>query len=202
MSGNTRGVGISKFAFLQPLVHYVKPIFAAENLPEHSAALAAVQNYLDAVLAENQTAAHKLSTEKTRILQACQAPQYDGRYCRILCEEAGSGLPVRGVGHHAILLDIEEALAELNVEENLINLWRLAFAQPLHCLAHRQAYQVIYASGPSVVADHPACRRINQAASSVSSATGPSPAATSKHTPVNLTRKVAVLHDQAGKDAQ
>ena len=197
-----RGGEISKFAFLHPLVHYVKPIFAAETPSVHSAALAAAQGYLDAVLAENQTAAHKLSTEKTRILQICQAPQYEGRYCRILCEDLGPGGPIRRVGHHAILLEIEQALAELASEENLINLWRLTVAQPLHCLSQRQSYQVIYASVPSVVAEHSPARRIIQAAPPVSTASGPSPAATSKQRPINLTKKVAALHNQAENDAK
>lgn len=197
MSRSIGGADTTKFAFLHPLVHYVKPVFAARSSAEHSAALVAAQGYLDAVLAENQAAAHKLSTEKTRLLQICEAPQYEGRYCRLLCEEVVPAGQPRRAGHHAILLEIEEALAELTIEENLINLWRLTFAQPLHCLAQRQAYQVVYASGPNVVADHPPGRRIIQAAPAVSCVAGPSPAATSKLTPVNLTKKVPTPHGQA-----
>ena len=133
----------ARFDFLQPLVHYIKPIFAASSPAEHSAALAAAQGYLDAVLAENQAVVHKLTSERGRVQDICHAPQYDGRYCRVLCEGVASTSDNRP-SHQATLHSIEDALRELAVEENLINLWRLALAQPLHCLLHRQAYHIVY----------------------------------------------------------
>ena len=54
------------------------------------------------VLAENQAAARKLAAEKARILQICQAPQYEGRYCRLLCEDLNPSEAARTPGHHVI----------------------------------------------------------------------------------------------------
>ena len=180
-----RDTSLVKLDFLQPLVHYVSPIFAARTHSDHSAALAAVQGYLDVVLAENQAAARKLAAEKARILQICQAPQYEGRYCRLLCEDLNPSEAARTPGHHVILLELDTALKELSVEENLINLWRLAFSHPLHCLSQRPTYQVVYASDQPANGEN---RRI-VATPQVASASTTTSSSAPKHNPVNLVKK-------------
>ena len=74
MSHAAGGPDQIRLEFLYPLVHYIKPIFAATSAPEHAAALAAVQAYLDACLNENQAAVRKLTAERVRLHQICQPP--------------------------------------------------------------------------------------------------------------------------------
>ena len=190
MSGLEGGPDAVKLDFLHPLVHYIKPIFAATSAPEHSAALAAVQAYLDACLNENQTAVRQLSAERARLHQICQAPQYEGRYCGILCRDVNAG--ARAPGHHSVLTGIEEALKELAVEENLINLWRIALGQPLHCLQH-QSYQVFYAPQTAVHRGQRVPPRVTTVTAAAPTRQ-PAPAVTSaaQHQPENLARPRSV----------
>ena len=193
MSHAAGGPDQIRLEFLYPLVHYIKPIFAATSAPEHAAALAAVQAYLDACLNENQAAVRKLTAERVRLHQICQAPQYEGRYCGILCEDQATDSAPRRAGHHVLLTNIEDALKELAVEENLISLWRIALGQPLHCL-HHQSYQVFYAPETAVHRGQRVPPRVIPSATATASSHPPVPAVinSSHQQPVNLARPTSV----------
>ena len=192
MSSLAGGPDAVKLDFLQPLVHYIKPIFAATTAPEHAAAQTAVQAYLDACLSENQTAVRKLAAERSRLHQICQAPQYEGRYCGILCRDSSAGAAARVTGHQGILTGIEEALKELAVEENLVNQWRIAVGQPLHCLQH-QSYHVYYAPETAVHRGQRVPNRVTSAAASAPARqVVPVVTSAAEQQPVNLARPSSV----------
>ena len=180
-----------KLDFLQPLVHYIKPIFAASSAPEHAAALSAAQAYLEACFSENQIAVRKLAAEKSRLHQVCQAPQYEGRYCSILCRNQGPTTAGRHPGHYAMLSGIEVALKELAIEESLINLWRVTLGQPLHCMRH-QSYRVFYAPEAEGSSRHRVATRAYPTTVVSEEPAQPVLTTASQQQPVNLARPSSV----------
>lgn len=128
MSIGFTGQPLPKADFLQPLIHYIRPIFEANSPADQNIALTNAQAYLDGCLSENTSAAIKLASERSRLHLICAAPQFQGRYCPILCDD-----PQHRLGHQPALTAIESALRDLQFEENLIAQWKSVLARPLHC---------------------------------------------------------------------
>lgn len=114
--------------FLQTLVYFVRAVHHATTPSAHLKAIREVQAYLDSLTAENHQAAQQLVLERSRLAQLCKVPQYDGRFCDIICDTRAQ------LGHQEAFTKIQEALAELWAEEQVIDQWRKALILPLHCL--------------------------------------------------------------------
>ena len=114
--------------FLQTLVYFVRNVHHASTPAAHLKALREVQAYLDSLTAENHQAAQQLVLDRSRLAQQCKVPQFDGRFCDIICDKSDQ------LGHQETFTKIQEALAELWAEEQLIDQWRKALVLPLHCL--------------------------------------------------------------------
>ena len=121
--------------FLQTLVFYIRNIHQASTPAAHLKALREVQSYLDSLTQENHQAVAQLVLERTRLSQQCKIPQLDGRYCDIVCDKSEQ------LGHQETFNKIQEALAELWISEQQIDLWRKALVLPLHCLQPPQSFQ-------------------------------------------------------------
>ena len=139
MSIGFSGQPLPKLEFLQPLIHYIRPIFEATTPADHNIALTNAQAYLDGCLTENTTAAIKLASERSRLHLICAAPQYQGRFCAILCED-----PQHRLGHQPALSAIESALRDLQFEESLISQRKSVLARPLHCRQPLAQFHVLY----------------------------------------------------------
>ena len=121
--------------FLQTLVFYIRNIHQASTPAGHLKALREVQSYLDSLTQENHQAVAQLVLERTRLAQQCKVPQLEGRYCDIVCDRS------KHLGHQETFNQIQEALAELSIAEQQIDLWRKALVLPLHCLQPPQSFQ-------------------------------------------------------------
>ena len=121
--------------FLQTLVFYIRNIHQASTPAAHLKALREVQSYLDSLTQENHQAVAQLVLERTRLAQQCKIPQLEGRYCDIVCDRS------KNLGHQETFNQIQEALAELSIAEQQIDLWRKALVLPLHCLQPPQSFQ-------------------------------------------------------------
>ena len=121
--------------FLQTLVFYIRNIHQASTPAAHLKALREVQSYLDSLTQENHQAVAQLVLERTRLAQQCKVPQLEGRYCDIVCDRS------KHLGHQETFNQIQEALAELSIAEQQIDLWRKALVLPLHCLQPPQSFQ-------------------------------------------------------------
>ena len=114
--------------FLQTLVYFVRNIHHASTPAAHLKALREAQAYLDSLTTENHQAVAQLVLERTRLSQQCKIPQFDGRFCDIICDKSEQ------LGHQETFIKIQESLAELWAAEQHIDQWRKALVLPLHCL--------------------------------------------------------------------
>ena len=121
--------------FLQTLVYYIRNIHHASTPAAHLKALREVQSYLDSLTQENHQAVAQLVLERTRLSQQCKIPQFDGRFCDIICDKTEQ------LGHQETFNKIQESLAELWTAEQQIDQWRKALVLPLHCLQPPASFQ-------------------------------------------------------------
>ena len=122
-------------SFLEPIVHYIRAIFSAENSSSRAAACSRALSYLSSCLHDNRVTAQALKQERLSLLQQCLAPVHYARFCRILCARQ----PLCSRPHHLLIQEINAALQVLDSEENLIVAWQgvLALVPPPAAVAHR-----------------------------------------------------------------
>ena len=136
----------SHLNFLDPVVHYVKAIFAATNPATQAIAVDNAHSYFSTCLRDNRAAAHQLRAERLRLHQECQVPVHYSRHCRLICARHLH----QHRCHQVVIQEINSALQALSVEEQLIIRWEAVFSH-----AGRNWTQVQQLEGPAAPTNHP-----------------------------------------------
>ena len=111
-------------SFLEPVIHYIKAIFAAKSPAAQAIAVSSAHSYFSTCLQDNRAAAHQLRAERLRLHQECQVPVQYTRHCRLVCARHLQQQRC----HQVVIQDINAALQTLAVEEQLIARWESAFS--------------------------------------------------------------------------
>ena len=112
-------------SFLEPVIHYIKAIFAAKSPAAQAIAVSNAHSYFSSCLQDNRAAAHQLRAERLRLHQECQVPAQYTRHCRLVCARHLHQQRC----HQVLIQEINAALQTLAVEEQLITRWESAFSQ-------------------------------------------------------------------------
>ena len=115
----------SHLAFLEPVHHYIRAIFSAKTPTAQAAAFSNAGAYIASCLQDNRSAAQQLRAERLRLSQECQVPPHYSRHCRLVCSR---NQPQQQKPHQLVITDINAALHVLDIEERLLNNWKVTFA--------------------------------------------------------------------------
>ena len=141
----------SHLNFLEPVVHYVKAIFAATNPATQAIAVDNAHSYFSTCLRDNRAAAHQLRAERLRLHQECQVPVHYSRHCRLICARHLH----QHRCHQVVIQEINSALQALSVEEQLMIRWEAAFSHAGRNWTQGQTLPQQQLEGPAAPTNHP-----------------------------------------------